>query len=109
MSKPDPSAVFSALGDPIRLELLARLSRAGGMALGELVADTGVSRQGATKHLRILEGAGLVESRMQGRERRVTLAPDGLFAAQDFLGRIAQGWEDTLGRLKLHAERMERD
>lgn len=105
MSKADPARVFSALGDPIRLELLSRLAGSGEAALGRLVADCGVSRQGATKHLRVLEAAGLVQSRPRGRERFFRVAPGGLASAQDHLDRIARGWDDALARLRDHVER----
>jgi DNA-binding transcriptional ArsR family regulator len=105
MSRPDPARVFSALGDPVRLELLSRLSETDGLPLGRLVADCGMSRQGATKHLRVLESAGLVVAKTRGRERHLRLAPDGLVAAQGYLDRIARGWDDALGRLKAHVER----
>lgn len=105
MSKPDPARVFSALGDPIRLELLTRLSSAGELPLGKLVADCGVTRQGATKHLQVLEFAGLIEAESRGRERHVRLRQGGLSEAQDHLARISRGWEDALGRLKAHVER----
>jgi DNA-binding transcriptional ArsR family regulator len=104
MSKADPARVFSALGDPVRLELLSRLSETGGLPLGRLVADCGMSRQGATKHLRVLEAAGLVVAKTRGRERHLSLAPGGLVAAQGCLDRIARGWDDALGRLKAHVE-----
>lgn len=105
MSRADPARVFSALGDPVRLELLARLSETDGLTLGRLVADCGMSRQGATKHLRVLEAAGLVIVETSGRERHLHLAPEGLVAAQGYLDRIARGWEDALVRLKSHVER----
>lgn len=104
MSKADPARVFSALGDPVRLELLARLAETDGLTLGRLVADCGMTRQGATKHLRVLEAAGLVAGESRGRERHLRLAPGGLMAAQGYLDRIAKGWEDALGRLKRHVE-----
>ncbi len=105
MSKPDPARTFSALGDPVRLELLSRLARAGAMPVGRLVADCGISRQGAAKHLRVLEAAGLVEAVPKGRERHLRIVPGGLTDAQSYLGRIARGWEDALARLRDHVER----
>ena len=104
MSRPDPAVVFRALGDPVRLDLLARLAGSGGMTLGALVEGCGVTRQGATKHVKVLEDAGLVHSETRGRERHLSLAPGGLVAAQAHLDRIARGWDDTLARLKAHVE-----
>lgn len=104
MSRPEPAAVFSALGDPVRLGLLARLAEVDSLPLGRLVAECDMTRQGATRHLKVLEAAGLIEAETRGRERRLRLAPGGLVAAQGYLDRIARGWEDTLGRLKAHVE-----
>ena len=104
MSRPEAAAIFSALGDPIRLELLGRLRGGDAVPLRARVAETGISRQGATKHLMVLERAGLVTSRSVGRERRVAIRPEGIAAARAHLERIAAGWEDTLGRLRDHVE-----
>ena len=93
-----------ALGDPVRLELLERLKDGEPVPLGVLVAGTGMSRQGATKHLGVLERAGLVLSRTVGRERRVSIRPDALDEARAHLDRIAAGWSDALGRLRDHVE-----
>lgn len=104
MSRPEAADVFSALGDPVRLELLGRLRGGEAVPLGALVSGTGISRQGATKHLTVLERAGLVTSLSVGRERRVTLRPEGVAAARAHLERIAAGWDDALGRLREHVE-----
>lgn len=100
----DAASVFAALGDPVRLELLGRLGAGAAMPVGVLVRGTGISRQGASKHLAVLEGAGLVASAQVGRERRVRLRPEALAAAQTELARIAAGWDAALGRLRDHVE-----
>lgn len=108
MSSADAATVFSALGDPVRLEILSRLRGGEAIPLGVLVAGTGVSRQGATKHLAVLERAGLVQTRTAGRERRVHIQPQSLAEARAHLDRIAAGWDDALGRLRDHVEARER-
>ena len=104
MSRPDPAAIFAALGDPTRLMLLDRLG-GGEQPLAALVYGMDISRQGIAKHLAVLEAAGLVVSHTSGRERRFRLRDGGITSAQDHLARIARGWEDTLARLKAHVER----
>lgn len=104
MSRPDPARLFAALGDPIRLELLGRLSRVEALPLGRLVDGLGVTRQGATKHLAVLEASGLVVAERQGREKLFSLAPEALTEAQGHLSRLERGWEDALVRLKRHVE-----
>ncbi|MFY0636138.1 MAG: helix-turn-helix transcriptional regulator [Vannielia sp.] len=104
MSRPDPARLFAALGDPLRLELLGRLARVEALPLGRLVEGLGVTRQGASKHLAVLEQAGLVRAEKQGREKLFSLAPDALTEAQGHLARLERGWEDALARLKRHVE-----
>ena len=68
----DMDAVFRALGDPLRRALLDALRERGGQSLGELCeapAVAGITRQGVTKHLRILEDANLVATLRRGREK----------------------------------------
>jgi DNA-binding transcriptional ArsR family regulator/uncharacterized protein YndB with AHSA1/START domain len=65
----DMDAVFRALGDPGRRRLLDRLNERNGMTLTELCEGMGMTRQSVTKHLTVLETAGLVTTRRQGREK----------------------------------------
>jgi DNA-binding transcriptional ArsR family regulator len=61
--------VFKALADPSRRFLLDRLYRREGQTLGELEAELDMTRFGVMKHLRVLENAGLVVTRREGREK----------------------------------------
>ncbi len=65
----DDDAVFRALADPTRRHLLDRLYERDGRTLTELESDLAMTRFGVMKHLRVLEAAGLVVSRRQGREK----------------------------------------
>src|SRR5580700_5409566 len=65
----DMDAVFKALSDPGRRRLLDRLNERNGLTLTELCADMGMTRQSVTKHLDVLEAAGLVTTLRRGRER----------------------------------------
>lgn len=67
--------VFRALADTTRRAMLDKLLENPGQTLGELVADTDMRRQSASKHLQILEGAGLVHVEWEGREKRHFLNP----------------------------------
>ncbi|MCP4896154.1 MAG: helix-turn-helix transcriptional regulator [bacterium] len=67
--------VFKALADATRRELLDRLYERPGQTLTELIADLGMRRQSATKHLAILESAELVSTRWRGREKLHYLNP----------------------------------
>ena len=68
-------AVFKALADPTRRALLDRLLERQGQTLGELVDGLEMRRQSATRHLAVLESAGLVSCQWQGREKLHYLNP----------------------------------
>lgn len=88
--------VFRALADPTRRELLDRLFEQDGQTLGELCGGLGMSRQAATKHLRILEGADLVVTRRVGREKHHYLNPVPI-------RRIADRWITKYARARVGA------
>lgn len=73
-------------------------------SIATLSADAQISRQAVTKHLRVLENAGLVRSRRVGRESRFTYRPEPLAEARSFLESVSAQWDDALGRLKAHLE-----
>lgn len=100
-----PHVVFQALGDPTRLEIVQRLGTRGPMPTLELVEGLGMSRQAATKHLTVLEGAGLVESRSEGRQVVRALKLETMSEVGDWLARRSKLWEAKLGALKALVER----
>jgi DNA-binding transcriptional ArsR family regulator len=103
MSKADRAAVFAALGEPVRLKLLARMGN--GDSITELAAGLPSTRQAVTRHLHVLERAKLIESRRLGREMRYVVRPARLRQAKDWLDDVARQWDGTLERLKIHVER----
>lgn len=96
--------LFAALGDPIRLTLLDRLSQGGPASISELAETFSVTRQAVTKHLTVLSDAGVIEGRREGRSHVWAMNPSKLLDAQRHLDTIARGWDDALGRLKRHVE-----
>jgi len=94
--------LFSALGDPTRLDLVARLSGHGPQSISALAEDATISRQAVTKHLRVLETVGLAASRRRGRERIFALRPEGLAAVHRYLDEISRQWDEAIGRLRAH-------
>jgi DNA-binding transcriptional ArsR family regulator len=91
--------VFAALGDKRRLSLVQRLSM-GPASVTALSDGARITRQGVTKHLRVLAKAGLVQNRKRGRESIWQLNTDRLQAAQSALDQISREWDTTLIRLK---------
>lgn len=96
--------VFDALGDPTRLRLVARLSQGGPQSITGLTRGTALTRQAITKHLRVLEGAGLVRGTRQGRESRWELKRKQLDVATRYLESISKRWDRALERLRVFVE-----
>jgi DNA-binding transcriptional ArsR family regulator len=96
--------VFAALGDENRLWLLARLGSGGPMSISRLTAGSGITRQGVTKHLRVLAGAGLVRGARRGKESLWQVDPRRLEEARRSLDLISRQWDQSLGKLKLFVE-----
>ncbi len=96
--------LFAALGDPTRLRLVARLGEEGPLSIARLSDGSGVSRQAVSKHLRVLDEAGLARSSRQGREQLWELQAAGFDAARRSLERISRFWDEALERLKATVE-----
>lgn len=100
----DPSPVFAALGDPTRLALIARLSDGEPRSISALSADSAITRQAVTKHLRVLEGAGLLRGQRVGRESRFAFRPERVMEAKAYLEAVSSQWDETLERLRAFVE-----
>jgi DNA-binding transcriptional ArsR family regulator len=96
------ASVFAALGDETRLSVLARLSRGEPQSITRLTAGTKLTRQAVTKHLRVLEGAGVVRSVRVGRESLFELEPRSIEDVRQYLDEVSRQWDDALARLKSH-------
>jgi DNA-binding transcriptional ArsR family regulator len=97
--QPALDAVFHALGDPTRRAMLASLA-GGEQTVGELAAPFAMSLAAASKHVKTLEGAGLLARRVEGRTHRCRLDPAGLARAQRWLRRYERFWSDGLDALE---------
>ncbi len=100
----DPAPIFAALGDATRLQLVTRLGDGQPRSIRQLSDGLDLTRQGVTKHLRVLETAGLVTSSRVGREHRFRYAPESIDAARAYLDEVSAQWDDALGRLKAFVE-----
>jgi DNA-binding transcriptional ArsR family regulator len=94
------AAVFFALGDETRLRLVSRLCKAGPLSIARLRTDFDITRQAVSKHLRVMEDAGLVHRLQVGRESRWRIEPKRLAAAQRHLESISVQWDIALARLR---------
>lgn len=102
---PRSSAVlFAALGDQKRLWLVSRLCHDGPASITRLAAGARITRQAVTKHLRVMEHAGLVGSSRRGRERLWQLQQGRLEEARRYLNQISIQWDEALERLRALVE-----
>jgi DNA-binding transcriptional ArsR family regulator len=96
--------VFAALGDDVRLSLVSRLATRGPLSTMRLSEGATMTRQAVTKHLEVLEDAGIVRSSRLGRERVWEVDREPLLAAQQGLEAISRDWDRALARLKAFVE-----
>ena len=99
-----PAPVFAALGDPTRLRLVTRLSDGRPRSIVQLNSNLPLTRQAVTKHLRVLESAGIVHREHVGRESRFSLVPDRIEQARSYLDGISAQWDAALERLQAFVE-----
>lgn len=92
--------VFAALGDPQRMLLVSRLARNQALSITELTEGSAITRQAVTKHLRVLQQAGVARSRRSGRETLWTLDQRPLARARAQLDAIARQWDAAIERLR---------
>lgn len=95
----DPlSTTFGALADPTRRAILARLAQ-GEATVTELAAPFDLSLPAISKHLRVLQRAGLIEQGRQAQWRPCRLTPAPLRDAADWIGQYKRHWQESLERL----------
>ena len=99
--------VFAALSDPTRRAILARLAQ-GEATVNELVAPFRVSQPTISKHLKVLEGAGLVARGRSAQFRPVRLNAAPLAGAAEWLGGYEQFWAESLDRLDDYVKVLQR-
>lgn len=96
--------VFDALGDPHRLRMVVWLCDTGPCSTSAVTQSVPVTRQAATKHLALLESAGVVRSEKRGRERIWWVQTASLTDAQDYLATLSQRWDRRIDRLRAFVE-----
>ena len=100
----EAAPVFAALGDETRLRLITRLGEGRPLSITALADDQPMSRQAVTKHLRVLETAGLVRSARAGREQHWELEAQRLDEAKGWLETLSKRWDEGLERLRAFVE-----
>src|SRR4051794_9312253 len=100
--------VFTALADPTRRAILARLTL-GGATVNELVAPFGLRRPTISKHLKVLEAAGLVSRGREAQFRPVRLNAAPLEGAARWIGSYRRFWEERLDQLGDYVKQLQRE
>ena len=101
----DHALVFAALGDETRLALVAKLTGGEPRSISHLTAGSKLTRQAITKHLRVLETAGVVRGLREGRESLFELDPRPIEGLRKYLESVSEQWDQALSRLKAFVER----
>lgn len=96
--------LFAALGDQTRLSLVAKLCGGRPSSISQLTTGSRLTRQAITKHLRVLERAGIVHSVRAGRESRFELDPRPFTDLRQYLDFVSAQWDQALARLKAFVE-----
>lgn len=99
--------VFMALADSSRREIVAQLAQHGSLSVGEASENLDLSPAGVSKHIKVLEDAGLVHRRLEGRRHVLSLESERLLLAEDWIGRYRAIWTTSLTRLATLAKSIE--
>jgi DNA-binding transcriptional ArsR family regulator len=97
--------LFAALGDPTRRQVLSDLAARGEASATTIAGELPVSRPAVVKHLGVLDRAGLLGERRQGREVLFSVRPEPLESASRWLAVVASEWDRRLVALKRLAEK----
>jgi DNA-binding transcriptional ArsR family regulator len=92
--------VFGALADPTRLAIVERLLHEGERSAGQIAAPFAISKPAISKHLRVLEEAGLIERRVDRQWRVCRVRPEAIRAVDEWMQRYRTFWEGSFDRLE---------
>lgn len=102
--RPTHAPVFAALGDETRLLLVAKLCSGQPRSISQLTEGSKLTRQAITKHLRVLESAGVVHSVRSGRESLFEFDPEPMQEIKKYVDLVSEQWDQALSRLKSFVE-----
>jgi DNA-binding transcriptional ArsR family regulator len=108
MSEANLDATFSALADPTRRAILARLAL-GETSVTELAGPFEMSMPAISKHLKVLEKAGLIERGREAQTRPARLNPAALKIAADWIDEYRKYWEQSFDRLDAYLQKLQAD
>jgi DNA-binding transcriptional ArsR family regulator len=100
VSGPQLDTLFAALADPTRRAIVERLLAAGELSVGDVAAPFAISKPAITRHLQVLEQAGLIERRIERQWRFVRVRGEALAPVESWLSRQRRHWTAALDRLE---------
>ena len=100
---PRLDGIFAALADPTRRKIVERLLAAGELNVGDVAAPFAISTQAISRHLQVLERAGLIERRVERQWRYVRMRGDALAPVESWLSSQRRYWMAALDRLETTA------
>lgn len=103
-ARADYVPVFQALGDETRLSIVDKLCAESPQSISSLTEGTKVTRQAITKHLKVLEGAGIIRGVKRGRENLFVLEGGALAGPMKYMEAVSAQWDVSLARLKAFVE-----
>lgn len=103
---PPAARTFAALSDPARLAILAHLAK-GEATVNELAAPLPMSQPAVSRHIKVLEEAGLILRRIDGNRRPCRLAPERLTELEDWLSALRRTFEANYRRLDMLLDELE--
>lgn len=102
MTEEQVGAVFAALADPTRRQVVQSLSAGSTVTASRLALELPITRQAVAKHLAALDHAGLVAAERRGRETHYRLTPAPLTEAASWMAAVGAQWDDRLAALRTH-------
>src|SRR6187431_2316823 len=102
------STIFAALADPTRRAIIARLAE-GEATVGELAAPFDLSLPAVSKHLKVLQRAGLVEQGRHAQWRPCRLSPEPLRDLADWVAQYKRHWEESFDRLGEYLKELQKE
>jgi DNA-binding transcriptional ArsR family regulator len=96
-------ATFSALADPTRRAIIAQLAE-GSATVNELAEPFDISLPAISRHLKVLEGAGLISREVEAQKRRCRLRPDALKPAEDWIEKTRTFWNEHFVALEIYLD-----
>lgn len=90
--------IFASLADPTRRDILSRVAR-GELSIGELAERYSMSFAAISKHLKVMERAKLIVKRREGKKQMISLAPEALMTADEYLEQYRRMWQSRYDKL----------